>query len=534
MRRVAGWLTTGVACLLVFFALVAPNQVDHLSPEAFIRLPVEGLLGAALVLLLPTRARQVVAVLAGTILGLLTIVKIADMGFYAVLVRPSDPVLDWAYLSDGAAFLTSSMGRGQAMAVVIAVGVLAVAIPVLMVFSVLRLADRVARRGRRATGVVAALGVVWVACSVLGIQVDGAPLAASSAATLARDKAVQINKGLRDQRTFAAEASVDAFRNTPGDQLLTGLRGKDVMIALVESYGRSAIEDPAMAPQVDAVLDAGTERLNAAGYAARSGFLTSPTAGGGSWLAHSTLLSGLWINNQQRYNNLVTTDRFTLNGAFQRADWRAVGVMPGVTRAWPEGLFYGLDTIYAKKDLGYRGPSFSWAPMPDQFALSVFQRRERAKSDHAPVMAVIPLVSSHAPWAPIPQLVDWQDVGNGSIFDGMPAAGEKPGVVWRDPSRVRTEYRRSIEYTLNMLISYVETYGDKNLVLVFLGDHQPAPIVTGTGVSRDVPIAIVAQDPAVLDRVSSWGWTDGLNPDPKAPVWPMNSFRDRFLTAFGP
>ena len=84
------------------------------------------------------------------------------------------------------------------------------------------------------------------------------------------------------------------------------------------------------------------------------------------------------------------------------------------------------------------------------------------------------------------------------------------------------------------LISYVETYGDDNLVLVFLGDHQPAPIVTGEGASRDVPITIVAHDPAVLDRIAGWGWQDGLRPGPHAPVWRMDTFRDRFLTAFGP
>jgi hypothetical protein len=534
-RRVAGWAITVVAGLLVLFALIAPNQIDRMSPVAFIRLPVEALLAVALSLVLPTRTRQVAAVLAGVILGLLTIMKIADMGFYSVLVRPSDPVLDWTYLADGVEFLNSSMGRAGAVGVVVAVGAAAVALPILLAFSVLRLTNLVARRSRRTTGVIAALGVIWVVCSMLGVQIDhGQSVASSSAATFAYDKVQQVSKGLHDQRAFAAEVKVDAFRATPGDQLLTGLRGKDVMFTFIESYGRSAIEDPAMAPQVDAVLAAGTKRLTAAGYAARSGFLTSSTAGGGSWLAHSTLLSGLWINNQQRYTNLVTTDRFTLNGAFRRANWRTVAVMPGLTRAWPEGAFYGDDKIYGEKDLGYHGPSFAWATMPDQFALTAFQRLERAKPGHAPVMAEIALVSSHAPWAPIPSMVDWNDLGNGSIFNGMPAAGEKAGAVWRDASRVRTEYRRSVEYSLNALISYVEKYGDKNLVLVFLGDHQPAPIVTGTDAGRDVPITIVAQDPAVLDRISGWGWTAGLKPDPKAPVWPMSAFRDRFLTAFGP
>jgi len=83
-------------------------------------------------------------------------------------------------------------------------------------------------------------------------------------------------------------------------------------------------------------------------------------------------------------------------------------------------------------------------------------------------------------------------------------------------------------------VSYVENYGDPNLVLVFLGDHQPAPIVTGQGASRDVPITIVAKDPKVLDRISSWNWTPGLRPAPTAPVARMDTFRNRFMTTFGP
>jgi hypothetical protein len=36
-----------------------------------------------------------------------------------------------------------------------------------------------------------------------------------------------------------------------------------------------------------------------------------------------------------------------------------------------------------------------------------------------------------------------------------------------------------------------------------------------------------------MDRISSWGWDDGMLPSPDAPVWRMDAFRDRFLTAFG-
>jgi hypothetical protein len=48
-----------------------------------------------------------------------------------------------------------------------------------------------------------------------------------------------------------------------------------------------------------------------------------------------------------------------------------------------------------------------------------------------------------------------------------------------------------------------------------------------------VPISVIAHDPAVLDKISGWGWQDGLRPSRQAPVWRMSAFRDRFLSAFG-
>ena len=86
---------------------------------------------------------------------------------------------------------------------------------------------------------------------------------------------------------------------------------------------------------------------------------------------------------------------------------------------------------------------------------------------------------------------------------------------------------------MSTLVSFVRRYGDPNLVLVVLGDHQPSTVVTGLSPSHDVPISVIAHDPAVLDRIAGWGWGDGLRPVPQAPVWPMSAFRDRFLSAFG-
>jgi len=107
--------------------------------------------------------------------------------------------------------------------------------------------------------------------------------------------------------------------------------------------------------------------------------------------------------------------------------------------------------------------------------------------------------------------------------------------LWSDHDRVRAAYDRSIEYSLKTLVSFVERYGDKNLVLIALGDHQPSTIVTGLhpDLSHDVPISVIAHDPAVLHQIAGWGWTSGMRPGSQAPTWPMSAFRDRFLGAFG-
>ncbi|MEV4499205.1 sulfatase-like hydrolase/transferase [Micromonospora arborensis] len=533
-RRAARAVGSVLAVLLVFAVLVGPDRLGLLTPGAFLRIPLEGLLVAALLLALPARPRRVVVAVVGPLLGLLAIVKLADLGFRTALDRPFDLVLDWLLLDDAYGFVRDSAGRAGAVGAAVGVVLLVGALLLALTLALRRLASLLVRHDRAATRAVAALTVVWVACAVVGVRVaPGVPVADTQLTALVGAHVAQVDERLRDREVFTAKIDADPFRAVPGDQLLTGLRGKDVVLAFVESYGRDAVEDPELAPQVNAVLDAGTARLRAAGYEARSGFLTSPTFGGGSWLAHDTLLSGLWTDNEQRHRSLLASDRLTLNGAFRRAGWETVGVLPAATQPWPEKGFFSFDRYYDAEALGYRGPKFSYAPMPDQYTMQFFQQRVRADADR-PLMAEIPLISSHSPWTAVPRMIGWDQVGDGSVY-GSAATGEDGGDADdRDTGQIRAGYRQAIGYSLETLISYVQTYGDDDLVLVFLGDHQPAPVVTGEGASRDVPITIVARDPAVLGRVSGWGWQQGLRPGPDAPVWPMDSFRDRFLTAFGP
>jgi phosphoglycerol transferase MdoB-like AlkP superfamily enzyme len=372
-----------------------------------------------------------------------------------------------------------------------------------------------------------------VVCAASGAQLlSHTAIASMSAAGFVVDEVRTVQADIRDSAVFAKQIRHDNFADVPGNRLLTGLRGKDVLLVFVEAYGQQAVEGRQFSPEVDAVLSKGDKQLASAGFSARSGFLDSATYGGISWLAHSTLQSGVWVNSQRRYNDLMTTNRFTLSDAFKEAGWRTVDDVPSNDYYWPQGTsYYHYDKLYDRRNVGYKGPTFTYASMPDQYVFAALQRLELSKPHRKPLFAEVDTVSSHMPWNRIPEQIPWSEVGNGSIYNRIPMDHET-GAFWSNPPRVQAAYGRSVVYAMSTLISFVKHYGDKNLVVIAVGDHQPLPIVSGHNANHDVPISIIAHDPKVLNQIGSWGWNAGLQPDANAPVWPMSAFRNQFLGAF--
>jgi hypothetical protein len=279
-------------------------------------------------------------------------------------------------------------------------------------------------------------------------------------------------------------------------------------------------------------LRSSTASLARAGWSTQSAWVTSPGFGGISWFAHSTLQSGLWVNSAQRYSELISSKRFTLSDAFDKAGWRTVSDSPADEWKWPPGRqFYHYDKLYDQYNVGYHGPTFTYAKMPDQYTFAEFQRLELGPG-HKPVMAEIDMVSSHSPYAPLPTMVPWSKVGDGSIFDPMPARGETMASVLASASKSRQAFGKSIQYSMQALTSWVTELNDPNLVLILLGDEQPASPITSPGASHDVPISIIARDPSVFRQIASWHWQLGLVPGRSAPREPMSAFRNQFLSAF--
>jgi hypothetical protein len=342
------------------------------------------------------------------------------------------------------------------------------------------------------------------------------------------ERVAQTRATWRDLEGFRRSTTDDPIAARPPN--LAGLADRDVILIFIESYGRSSLVNPLYRPTHAGALLEAEAMLAEQGLAMRSAWITAPTVGGQSWLSHATLVSGLWIDNQSRYGALLASPRRTLHRASQAAGRRTVAIKPAHTIPWPEGAFFGFDAIHDAAGLGYRGVPFNWVTMPDQFTLTAFDRLERNRMPRPPLTAQIALVSSHAPWTPVAPVLPWEDVRDGSVFAPFAAAGDPPEVVWRDPDRIREQFRQSIAYSLTVVGEYLERHAGDGALTVVLGDHEPAAFVAGVE-SREVPIHLIGP-PTLLARLDAWGFTPGLVPGEDAPVWRMDAFRDRFLTAF--
>jgi hypothetical protein len=517
---------TGLALFFLFTALVFPFRLDWFDRMSYAFYPLELFL-FGLVLLIPGRSGYWLRVFASLLLAAGIIFRIADIIAYQVFSRPFNPVFDTYLLAAGMNFLGSSIGTTGAWLVAFSLLMLLCGI-ILLSFLALRRIQLTLLRTPRISALLLMLGVlVW-----LGLSAAAWPRASQYFYDQLAMHVSNTLVSIVDMREFRVVVEQDVYKDVPGESLFGRLENKDVLMVFVESYGRTLMDKEEYSQHFRPALERATASLTAAGFEARSAFMGSPTVGGISWLAHGTALSGLWIDSQVRYNTLLMSERPSLVSLFQRAGWRTVGVMPAITMPWPEGSYFGYDQIYTAPELEYRGLPYNFVTMPDQFTLSRFQHWERDAAAGKPIMAEIALVSSHAPWTPVPTLIPWDAVGDGSIFSAEAASGDSAEVVWQDRDRVMNQYRQTVEYAIGSLVSYAVEFGGDELVMFIIGDHQPMPYVTDNTDNRDVLVHVIARDPAVLQAMDDWGWSHGMLPQDSVPVWRMDALRDRFIETF--
>jgi hypothetical protein len=304
---------------------------------------------------------------------------------------------------------------------------------------------------------------------------------------------------------------------------LERLGKRDVFFFLVESYGATALLKPQHFSRLAPMFDRFIAKIATKGLEARSTWLDSPTYGGASWLAHGTLATGVRIHDALEYAVLLGTQPppLTLATIFGRAGWRTVTVQPGMTRPFPEGIVHGFAAKYYLAAFNYQGPSFGWAPLPDQFAIDFIHRKEvlPAKS---PLFIQYALVSSHAPWSvQAPLIEDWSTVGDGSIYKGI--TPYRYPVSWTNITEGGDAYADSLLYDFGLIEHYLTEMLTRDALVIILGDHQP-PGVAAPDPSRAVPLHVVSRDPELLARFEAAGFVPGMIPGQTGQIRGMETF----------
>ena len=550
--------------------LLLPDSPEELNGLSWLRIPIELPLIMLALVTLRGRFQGVACLLVVTALAALTLLRLGDMGAQAAFGRRFSPLVDWQLFGTGWQVVTDTVGKTEA-AVVAGISVLLLLIICAIVFVGFKRLPQLSTAVRVRIASVSALTIIaWAVLQFVGSPVQKDQIFSANLVPELTSRVQRMRDEVVYQAKFAIELKQDPLDSsfvTDGRGLSSGahgdgpsvssmkpgiigklaggaipgtpngvrpdfaaLEGRDVLILFVESYGRTFLADERFSTDAQSRLEKFNDTISQSGLSARSGWLASPIRGGRSWLAHATFMSGLDVGNHARFQKLVTSERVSLNRLFSAAGWNTVAVMPSVTIPWPTSVWYGYDEVYNAERMGYAGEDFGWVTMPDQYTLSAFEKNIRQPSDR-PLMAEFGLISSHAPFTPLPYKVDWDNVGDGAVFDGQQRSGDAPSFVWKDRDRVRTQYAKSLDYSLDIVSEYLARYADDALVVI-VGDHQPASVIAGWAATADVPVHIVANSEELLDRLPEDQFVDGMLPKSSGTSIPMAAMRELLGTRF--
>lgn len=315
-----------------------------------------------------------------------------------------------------------------------------------------------------------------------------------------------------DDRTVRAAYDYQGYRLA---------RKPDIYFIFVESYGSVLYKRPDWLVSYTALLRELEQTLETAGWGATSALSESPTWGGGSWMAYTSTLLGMRIDNHPHYLALldqVEVESFpslgrTLTGQGYRHVWLSAMSENVGERTWAKYVrLNGADELLRNRDLDYVGPQYGWGPAPpDQYVLNYAQDMLAQRLDQ-PLFLFTITQNSHYPWTPHPELVDdWRTLNQPQ----PPAAEIDPDSI--EHSEKRQNYLRAIDYQLRMLTDFILRHGDQDALFVLIGDHQP-PQVSRRSDGWETPVHIVSKDADLLAAFSEYGFAPGLVVEPVEPA----------------
>jgi len=482
------------------------------------------IIGLVALIQLPTTLRR--AWLIGTSLGTTLVIAalLGDALVWQVLSRPLNIILDPLLLSAGYHLLAGSLGHLAATLAAVLVGAITIGL-ILFFLHLLRsiAAGNLSANQTRDRSLKPAALIVILSLAVLALASRQPPTAPIRPVLiqLAVEQAGQIQNTLSTRQKLLEKAGVASMQARP----LPQLTGRDVVVVFIESYGISALEQARYRQVIQPGLEQAEKRLAQQGLAAVSARLTAPIRGGQSWLSHATFLSGQRIDNDYWHRLLLESGQAMMTDDFRATGHSTLVIAPAIVRSWPQARQLGFDSVYPAVALAYQGRSDGWVTMPDQYTLYHYSEQLRPRHQE-PVFSVLTLISSHAPWTPGPPLLDdWSQLNDPAVFDHWVPPERDPLAFWRNTDRLRERYAQSLDYSLKSTFGWALRYLPDDALMIILGDHQAASLITGRQASADVPVHIISGSNELLNGLRRDGFGNGLLSADSASSRPMEDMR---------
>jgi hypothetical protein len=303
----------------------------------------------------------------------------------------------------------------------------------------------------------------------------------------------------------------------------------EVHIYIVESYGRILNRN--------LVRAAWKQRLSKMGSAFRedgwfmaTGLSQAPVSGGRSWLADTTVFTGIEVKYESVYRHLVpqAATMPSLIRMFEGNGYRTILVRPKDRARKGVKLINHFDfeqTIFFK-DLAYTGRSYGWSGIPDQFTLGKLREEILPADPSRPNFLFFHMASSHIPWNELPPVVDdWRELqhttgksakrrrrSNAKEVKFQLARYKRTDEVRINRLRATTQnlgqYAKAIDYELQVLTKHVLALPEQPSMIILMGDHQPP--MMGKSSDFSVPIHVLTRDPLLRREFIDRGFTRGM------------------------
>ncbi|HET7594173.1 MAG TPA: hypothetical protein VFK49_01905 [Stellaceae bacterium] len=457
------------------------------------------------------------------LLFIAALLQFADAAMLGIFNRELNLYLDLPHVPSVLGLFVDAAGPWRGSAELAAVLLAALAI-IAAIAAVLKLAQRALVPPRHAA---VCLAIVAMALVLGSLPVGGERLLGTRTAEALGDQAARLYRSWAvmsgHDRRYASALAAPQLPLGP----LPGLKQRDVYVVFFESYGTAVLDNPRYAAAVRPALDDFAATVGKAGYHLVSSRIVSPTFGGGSWLAHGSIDAGVRLDPLLA-RLVAATARYTLPRYMAAAGYRTVDVTPGIKTPAPDHAFWGFEQSYVAADLRYDGPAFGWFGIPDQYTLAQFDAAEDAPG-HAPLFAQIVLVSSHAPFAPVPPYVA---EGHGlDLYRNIAQSEWQRIYAPPDWARLDQPYLASVIYDLKTLGAWLARRPGEALVVI-LGDHQPPGFIAGEDQPWTVPIHVLSRDADLVRPFKDAGYVEGAVPPSAGPFKGMETFLGDFLAAF--